>query len=103
MLIVDDRDTNPDLLCRMISTLGFETSEACNRLEGPEIYRDWRPQVVLVDLVMPVMDGREAIRRMRAHPPEGIAHPCIVALTASTLPEEREAVLALGEIGRAHV
>jgi response regulator of citrate/malate metabolism len=49
---------------------------------------------VLVDIVMPVMDGKEAIRRMRALPgADGVA---IIALTASTLQEERRTVLALG-------
>ena len=96
VLIVDDRETNRDLLCRMLSTLGFETKEACNGREGLELYTSWTPQVALVDLVMPVMDGREAIRAMREQAPGVNPRPCIVALTASTLPEERASVLAMG-------
>ncbi len=94
VLVVDDRDTNRDVLVRMLQPLGFETREASNGLEGLEVFQTWRPQVVLVDIVMPVMDGREAIRRIRAIPgTDGVA---IVALTASTLQEERQTVLALG-------
>jgi CheY-like chemotaxis protein len=94
VLVVDDRDTNRDVLVRMLQPLGFETREASNGLEGLEVFESWRPQVVLVDIVMPVMDGKEAIRRMRALPDtDGVA---IVALTASTLQEERQTVLALG-------
>lgn len=94
VLVVDDRDTNRDLLLRMLQPLGFETREACNGLEGVEGYAAWNPQVVLVDIVMPVMDGKEAIRRIRALP--GGDGAAIIALTASTLQEEREAVLAVG-------
>jgi CheY-like chemotaxis protein len=94
VLVVDDRDTNRDVLVRMLQPLGFETREASNGLEGLEVFQAWCPQVVLVDIVMPVMDGKEAIRRMREVPDtDGVA---IVALTASTLQEERQAVLALG-------
>lgn len=95
VLVVDDRETNRDLLCRMLSTLGFETRTACDGEEGVAGVETWRPEVVLLDLVMPVVDGREAIRRIRALPP-GFPQPCIVALTASTLAEEREVVLELG-------
>lgn len=94
VLVVDDRDTNRDVLLRMLRPLGFETREAVNGQEGLEVFDTWRPQIVLVDIVMPVMDGKEAIRRIRALPHGGDV--AIVALTASTLQEEREAVLALG-------
>jgi len=94
VLVVDDRDTNRDVLVRMLQPLGFETREASNGLEGLDIFTQWRPHVVLVDIVMPVMDGKEAIRRMRAVP--GADGAAIIALTASTLQEERRTVLALG-------
>jgi PAS domain S-box-containing protein len=95
VLIVDDRDTNRDLLCRILHELGFETREAVNGLEALQVFEDWSPQIVLIDLVMPVMDGREAIRRLRARPGggDGVA---IIALTASTLDDERMKVLADG-------
>lgn len=94
VLVVDDRDTNRDVLVRMLQPLGFETREAVNGLDGLELFKEWHPHVVLVDIVMPVMDGKEAIRRIRALP-QG-EKTAIIALTASTLQEERETVLALG-------
>jgi PAS domain S-box-containing protein len=94
VLVVDDRDTNRDVLLRMLQPLGFETREAVNGKEGLDAFEAWRPQIILVDIVMPVMDGKELIRRIRALP-DGAA-VAIVALTASTLQEERDTVLALG-------
>lgn len=94
VLVIDDRDTNRDVLVRMLQPLGFETREASNGLEGLAQFDEWRPHVVLVDIVMPVMDGKETIRRLRALP--DTPQVAIIALTASTLQEERQTVLALG-------
>jgi len=95
VLVVDDRDTNRDLLCRMLADLGFVTREAENGKEAIERFAEWSPRIVLIDLVMPVMGGQEAIRRIRALPgaQEGVT---IIALTASTLGEEKQDVLAAG-------
>lgn len=95
VLVVDDRDTNRDLLCRMLNELGFVTREAGNGAEALEAFTEWAPQVVLIDLVMPVMDGREAIRRIRKMPERG-ADVALIALTASTLDDEKMKVLADG-------
>lgn len=95
VLVVDDREANRDLLCRMLHVIGFETCEAVNGLEALQKFESWAPQIVLIDLVMPVMDGREAIRRIRSMP-AGRADVALIALTASTLDEERTRVLADG-------
>ncbi len=94
VLVVDDRDTNRDLLCRLLNKVGFVTREAENGAEGIAIFADWQPHVVLIDLVMPVMSGREAIREMREM--TGGKTTAIIAVTASTLDEERAEVLAHG-------
>ncbi|MBI2425594.1 MAG: transporter substrate-binding domain-containing protein [Candidatus Hydrogenedentes bacterium] len=95
VLVVDDRASNRDLLCRMLNHMGFVTREAADGQEALDLYRAWPPRIVLIDLVMPVMGGREAIRRLRALPggQDGLT---IIALTASTLDEERIEVLADG-------
>ena len=95
VLVVDDRDTNRDLLCRLLTDLGFITREAVNGAEAVEAYREWSPRIVLIDLVMPVMGGQEAIRRIRAMPPRG-GSVTIIALTASTMGEEKLDVLSAG-------
>ena len=94
VLVVDDRPTNRDLLCRLLAKVGFVTREAENGAEGLEVFAEWCPRIVLIDLVMPVMDGREAMRRMRLTP-EGRA-ATIIAVTASTLDDQRAQVLAEG-------
>ena len=94
VLVVDDRATNRDLLCRLLGKVGFVTREAEDGAEGVKVFAEWLPQVVLIDLVMPVMSGQEAIRQIRLLP-EGQA-TAIIAVTASTLEEERAKVLAQG-------
>jgi len=94
VLVVDDRETNRDLLCRMLDLLGFKTRDATNGKEAVEAVPDWKPQIILIDLIMPVMGGREAIRRIRALP-EG-KDAAIVVLTASTMGDDKDAILAEG-------
>lgn len=93
-LVVDDRQTNRHLLCRMLDTVGFTTREAADGQEALDIFREWLPKVVLIDLVMPVMDGRRAIRALRDMP-EG-KHAAVIAVTASILEEESAVVFAQG-------
>lgn len=95
VLVVDDRDTNRDLLCRLLMDLGFITREAVNGLEAVGAFKEWKPSIVLIDLVMPVMGGQEAIRRIRELP-KGNEGVTIVALTASTMGEEKLDVIAAG-------
>ncbi|MBN2311546.1 MAG: transporter substrate-binding domain-containing protein, partial [Candidatus Hydrogenedentes bacterium] len=87
ILVVDDRPANRDMLCRLLEKVGFVTREAENGAVGLDMLAEWRPQVALIDLVMPVMSGWETIRRMREMP-EGQA-VALVAVTASALDEER--------------
>jgi signal transduction histidine kinase/DNA-binding NarL/FixJ family response regulator len=95
ILAVDDRAEGRHLLVRMLTPLGFEVREAANGKEAVELWRQWNPALILMDIRMPVMDGREATRRIR-QAEAGASHTCIVALTASTFEEERQELLALG-------
>ena len=94
VLIVDDRATNRDLLCRLLEKVGFVTREAENGAEGLTAFNDWHPAIVLIDLVMPVMNGWEAIRKMRLSP-EG-QKATIIAVTASALEEGQGKALSEG-------
>ncbi|GMV95082.1 MAG: hypothetical protein AMXMBFR82_48600 [Candidatus Hydrogenedentota bacterium] len=94
VLVIDDRQTNRDLLCRLLEKVGFNTRAAEDGERGVRAFVDWKPQIVLVDLVMPVMNGRDAIGKMRAA--QSGRPACIIAVTASTLEDERAAVLAQG-------
>ncbi len=94
VLVVDDQDTNRDLLRAMLSPLGFDVDEAGNGQEALAAFDRQRHDLVLMDLVMPVMDGYEAMRRLRAGDPAR-ATP-IIAVTASAFEEDRQKVLDAG-------
>jgi CheY-like chemotaxis protein len=94
VLVVDDRAANRLLLVKLLSSVGFEVKEAADGALAVEAVETWRPHLVLLDMVMPVMDGYEAARRIKAGPCG--AETAILALTASAFEEDRQAVLAAG-------
>ena len=94
LLIVEDQEENWLLLKRMVEDAGFQVRVAGDGAEGIEVFRTWRPHFIWMDVRMPVMDGLEATRRIRAI--EGGRDVKIVALTASVFKEERDNVLAAG-------
>jgi PAS domain S-box-containing protein len=112
ILIVDDREDNRYLLVKMLSPLGFAVQEASNGSEAVEIWENWQPHLILMDLRMPVMDGYEATVEIRARIQQreeqqpgneeiNISNPQflipkIIALTASTIEERRSFALLVG-------
>ena len=94
VLVVDDRDTNREILVKMLAPLGFTMIEAENGQTGLEMFMAQAPHLVLMDVVMPVMDGREAIRRIRALP-EGEDVP-IIAVSASVFEEQLREIIQVG-------
>ncbi len=94
VLVVDDKEVNRKLLVKMLAPIGFEVREASHGREALEIWDGWDPQVILMDMRMPVMDGYEATRQIRGST-KGQA-TCIIALTASALEEDREFILSEG-------
>ncbi|MGB7413130.1 MAG: GAF domain-containing protein [Thermosynechococcaceae cyanobacterium] len=68
LLIVDDQRTNREMLSDVLSRLKFKVLTACNGQEGLEMAIRSHPDLILVDLVMPVMDGLEMMRSLRAMP-----------------------------------
>jgi signal transduction histidine kinase/DNA-binding response OmpR family regulator len=97
ILIADDTHENRLLLTSLLGPVGFDTHEASNGEEAIAVWSAWQPDLILMDMRMPVTDGREAIRRIRLREREthGAAVP-IVALTASAFEHEREQILAGG-------
>lgn len=93
-LIADDKETNRLLLKKMLSRVGFETREVVNGAEAVKAWKTWRPEIILMDLVMPVLNGMDAIKSIRSQP--GGDEPVIIAVTASVMKEEREQVMAGG-------
>jgi CheY-like chemotaxis protein len=94
LLIVEDQPENRLLLRRLLGPLGFELREAVNGQEAVALFEQWHPDLIWMDIRMPVMDGLEAVRRIRATP-TGTGTK-IIALTAHALEEEREPIMAAG-------
>ncbi|MDJ1182975.1 ATP-binding response regulator [Roseofilum casamattae] len=94
ILVVDDKEINRQLLIQLFNPLGFELQEASNGREAIEIWQVWQPHLIWMDIRMPVMDGFEATRQIKAADRE--QKTCIIALTASVLEEERAVILSAG-------
>jgi signal transduction histidine kinase/DNA-binding NarL/FixJ family response regulator len=94
LLIVDDEPHNRGWLNELLTLVGFSVREANNGEAAIRAWEEWRPQLILMDIRMPLMGGAEATRRIRASP-AGKA-PIIIALSASALTEDRQAVLQDG-------
>ncbi|MBN1828525.1 MAG: response regulator, partial [Deltaproteobacteria bacterium] len=94
ILVAEDREDNRNLLIKILKTAGFEVRGAADGREALDISRQWRPNLIWMDIRMPVMDGLEATRRIKEQ--EQGAPIKIVALTAHALVEERRDILAAG-------
>ncbi|MBD2777859.1 hybrid sensor histidine kinase/response regulator [Iningainema tapete] len=94
ILVVEDKWENRQLLLKMLLPLGFEVREAENGLDGVRIWETWEPHLIWMDMRMPVMDGYEATKQIKAHL-KGQA-TTIIALTASAFDEQRNIILSIG-------
>jgi signal transduction histidine kinase/DNA-binding response OmpR family regulator len=94
LLIVEDQPENRLLLRRLLDPIGFELHEAVNGQEAVALFEQWHPDLIWMDIRMPVMDGVEAVRRIRAT--QAGAATKIIALTAHALEEERRPIMAAG-------
>lgn len=94
ILIAEDQPENRLLLRKLLEPLRFELREAVNGEEAVNIAGEWHPHLILMDIRMPVMDGVEATRRIKAS--DAGAQTRIIAITAHTLEDERNEILAAG-------
>jgi PAS domain S-box-containing protein len=94
VLIADDIEDNRQLLVQMLAPVGFEIRLATNGEEAIQEFEEWRPHLILMDFRMPLMDGWEAIRRIRAM--AGGEDPKIIAVTASAMDENRQKLMEIG-------
>jgi signal transduction histidine kinase/CheY-like chemotaxis protein len=94
ILTVDDKEINRKLLIKLLTPLGFEIQEANNGQEAIEIWEIWQPNLIFMDMRMPVMDGYKATQYIKSTT-KGNA-TAIVALTASVLEEEKAMILSAG-------
>jgi signal transduction histidine kinase/CheY-like chemotaxis protein len=94
ILAVDDRWENRQLLLKLLQPVGFALREASNGQETVEIWQQWQPHLIWMDMRMPVMNGYEATQQIKSNL-RGQA-TVVIALTASTLEEEKAVVLSAG-------
>ena len=94
ILIVDDRLENRLVLVKLLAPLGFRVREAANGREAIAIWSNWQPHLIWMDMRMPVMDGYEATKQIKATI-QGQA-TAIIALTASAFDQEQSIVLGAG-------
>lgn len=92
ILLVEDVDTNRQVIQYYLKPYNFRIVEATNGLEAIEIIQKFHPDMVLMDLHMPIMDGYEANRIIQNDP--ATEHIPVVALTASALKEQVDEILA---------
>jgi CheY-like chemotaxis protein len=87
ILVVEDNRENRLLLCSLLREAGFEIREAQNGKEAIDLFAQWQPHLIWMDMRMPVMDGYEATRWIRDQAGGGSVK--IVGLTASAFREQR--------------
>ncbi|MCL4263245.1 MAG: response regulator [Anaerolineae bacterium] len=94
VLVVDDNQENRQVLVELLRPLGFVVQEATDGKIAVDAWHKWQPQLILMDLHMPEMDGYEATRAILSQV-DG-EKPVIIAITASAFSQEREAILEAG-------
>ena len=94
ILLVEDNEMNRDMLSRRLVKRGYEVVVAVDGQEGVDKARAESPALVLMDMSLPVLDGWEATREIRADPATR-AIP-VIALTAHAMAGDREKALAAG-------
>jgi PAS domain S-box-containing protein len=91
VLIVDDDANNRGWLSSLLKIIGFSVREAENGVEAVRSWQEWKPNLILMDMRMPVMNGMDATRAIRRRP--GGTDTTIIALTASAMDDDRELVM----------
>jgi CheY-like chemotaxis protein len=94
ILLVEDNEMNRDMLSRRLMRNGYEVSLAVNGQEGVDMATADRPDLILMDMSLPVMDGWEATQKLKADP-QTQAIP-IIALTAHAMVQDMVKDLAAG-------
>jgi len=94
ILVVEDQEMNRDMLSRRLERRGYQVAIAVDGAEGVEMARSEMPDLILMDMSLPVIDGWEATRRLKAAP-ETRSIP-VIALTAHAMAGDREKALEAG-------
>jgi two-component system, cell cycle response regulator DivK len=94
VLVVEDNEMNRDMLTRRLARKGFEAIAAVNGREGVELAQTQNPDIILMDMSLPVLDSWEATRQIKTAPEtRGIP---VIALTAHAMSGDRQRALDAG-------
>lgn len=94
ILIVEDNEMNRDMLSRRLKRRGYEILFAMNGAEGLDEARTQRPDLILMDMSLPVLDGWDATRQLKAS--QATQHIPVIALTAHAMSGDRQRALDAG-------
>ena len=94
VLIVEDNEMNRDMLSRRLERRGFEIVIAVDGAEAVALAKSGEPDIVLMDMSLPVMNGWEATRAIKSDP--ATAGLPVIALTAHSMPGDREKAMEAG-------
>lgn len=94
ILLVEDNEMNRDMLSRRLVRRGYEVLIALDGQMGIEMAEAEAPDLILMDMSLPVMDGWEATRALKANP--GTRHIPVIALTAHAMSTDRDKALDAG-------
>lgn len=94
-IVADDNPINLQLMLNILAVSEADIVEAVNGEEVIQAYEEQRPDLIILDVHMPVMDGKEATRRIRAMEQDTV-HTPIIALSADIIPQHRDALLSEG-------
>lgn len=94
ILYIEDHPAQRDIMAQMLELSGYEVAVAADGIEGVEQARSWSPDLILMDLRMPRMDGFEAIRELRKDP--STASIPIIAISAWASAKHKERAMEAG-------
>lgn len=94
ILIVEDNEMNRDMLSRRLARQGFEVALAVDGKQGVEMASSEKPDLILMDMSLPVMNGWEATEKVKSNP--ATKNIPVIALTAHAMSEDREKCIAAG-------
>jgi two-component system, cell cycle response regulator DivK len=94
ILIVEDNANNRLLVRDVLQATGYETVEAETAEDGIRLALDRQPALILMDILLPAMNGMEALRRLRDEP--RTREIPVIAVTASVMDEDRNKIMAAG-------
>lgn len=94
ILLVEDNEMNLDMLSRRLERKGYDIIVAMDGAKGVDVAHEEHPDLILMDMSLPVMDGWEATRRLKAD--DETQDIPIIALTAHAIAGDRERCIAAG-------